>query len=142
MAAQLPFSDAILAGDTLYLAGRIGLDPKTGKAPDKIEDEIKILLDSEKDVLAQAGMTMDDLVYVQVFCTDLTLFDKFSTRFIKRILRRIFRRARSSAQARCCAAGISNCKRSRSNTRRKQTLTFRLKKARGGRQREPGWIIP
>jgi len=76
--AQLPFSDAILAGDTLYLAGRIGLDPKTGKAPDKIEDEIKILLDSEKDVLAQAGMTMDDLVYVQVFCTDLTLFDKFN----------------------------------------------------------------
>jgi len=75
---QAPFSDAILAGNTLYLAGRIGLDPKTGKAPDKIEDEIKILLDGEKDVLAQAGMTMDDLVYVQVFCTDLTLFDKFN----------------------------------------------------------------
>jgi 2-iminobutanoate/2-iminopropanoate deaminase len=75
---QAPFSDAILAGDTLYLAGRIGLDPKTGKAPDKIEDEIKILLDGEKDVLAQAGMTMDDLVYVQVFSTDLTLFDKFN----------------------------------------------------------------
>ena len=75
---QAPFSDAMLSGDTLYLAGRIGLDPKTGKAPDKIEDEIKILLDGEKDVLAQAGMTMDDLVYVQVFCTDLTLFDKFN----------------------------------------------------------------
>jgi enamine deaminase RidA (YjgF/YER057c/UK114 family) len=29
----LPFSDAVLAGDTLYLAGRIGIDPKTGKAP-------------------------------------------------------------------------------------------------------------
>jgi 2-iminobutanoate/2-iminopropanoate deaminase len=75
---QAPFSDAILAGNTLYLAGRIGLDPKTGKAPDKIEDEIKILLDGEKDVLAQAGLTMDDLVYVQIFCSDLTLFDKFN----------------------------------------------------------------
>ncbi len=75
---QAPFSDAILSGNTLYLAGRIGLDPKTGKAPEKIEDEIKILLDSEKDVLAQAGMTMDDLVYVQISCTDLTLFDKFN----------------------------------------------------------------
>jgi 2-iminobutanoate/2-iminopropanoate deaminase len=75
---QAPFSDAILAGNTLYLAGRIGLDPKTGKAPDKIEDEIKILLDGEKEVLAQAGMSMDDLVYVQLSCTDLALFDKFN----------------------------------------------------------------
>ena len=49
---QAPFSDAVLTGNTLYLAGRIGLDPKTGKAPDKIEDEIKLLLDGEKEVLA------------------------------------------------------------------------------------------
>ncbi len=76
--AQLPFSDAILTGNTLYLAGRIGLDPKTGKAPEKIEDEIKILLDGERDVLAAAGMTMDDLVYVQIACTDLSLFEKFN----------------------------------------------------------------
>jgi 2-iminobutanoate/2-iminopropanoate deaminase len=73
-----PFSDAILAGNTLYLAGRIGIDPKTGKVPEKIEDEIKLLLDGEKDVLAQAGMTMDDLVYVQIACTDLSLFGKFN----------------------------------------------------------------
>ena len=46
--------------------------------PEKIEDEIKLLLDSEKDVLAQAGMTMDDLVYVQISCTDLSLFGKFN----------------------------------------------------------------
>jgi 2-iminobutanoate/2-iminopropanoate deaminase len=75
---QAPFSDAILSGNTLYLAGRIGIDPKTGKVPEKIEDEIKLLLDGEKDVLAQAGMTMDDLVYVQIACTDLSLFGKFN----------------------------------------------------------------
>lgn len=73
-----PFSDAILTGNTLYLAGRIGLD-KDGKAPEKIEDEIKLLLDGEKDVLAQTGMTMDDLVYVQISCTDFSLFDKFNS---------------------------------------------------------------
>ncbi len=75
---EAPFSDAILTGNTLYLAGRIGLDPKTGKAPEKIEDEIKLLLDGEKEVLAQAGMTMDELVYVQISCTDLSLFEKFN----------------------------------------------------------------
>lgn len=73
-----PFSDGILAGNTLYLAGRIGVDPKTGKVPEKIEDEIKFLLDGEKEVLAQAGMTFDDLVYVQIACTDLSLFQKFN----------------------------------------------------------------
>jgi 2-iminobutanoate/2-iminopropanoate deaminase len=78
---QAPFSDAILAGKTLYLAGRIGLDPKTGKAPEKIEDEIKNLLEGQKAVLAQAGMTMDDLVYVQVYCTDLSLYDKFNAAY-------------------------------------------------------------
>jgi 2-iminobutanoate/2-iminopropanoate deaminase len=75
---QAPFSDGILAGNTLYLAGRIGLDPKTGKPPAEIEDEIKLMLDSLKGTLAQAGMTMDDLVYVQIACTDLSLFDKFN----------------------------------------------------------------
>ena len=73
-----PFSDGILSGNTLYLAGRIGVDPKTGKVPEKIEDEIKFLLDGEKEVLAQAGMTMDDLVYVQIACSDLSLFQKFN----------------------------------------------------------------
>ncbi|MGB8473413.1 MAG: Rid family hydrolase [Candidatus Acidiferrum sp.] len=76
--AAAPFSDGILAGDTLYLSGRIGLDPKTGKPPAQIEDEIKLMLDSLKETLAQAGMTMDDLVYVQIACTDLSLFEKFN----------------------------------------------------------------
>jgi reactive intermediate/imine deaminase len=75
---QAPFSDGVLIGDTLYLAGRIGIDPKTGKAPEDIEKEIHLLLDGIKDTLAQAGMTMDDLVYVQVFCPDLALYDKFN----------------------------------------------------------------
>lgn len=78
---QAPFSNAILAGDTLYLAGSIGLDPKTGKAPEKIEDEIKLLLDGYKTTLAQANMTMDDLVYVQIFCSDLAYYDKFNAAY-------------------------------------------------------------
>jgi len=78
---QAAFSNAIQAGDTLYISGSIGLDPKTGKAPDKIEDEIKNLLDSYKAVLTQAGFTMDDLVYVQISCTDLSLYDKFNAAY-------------------------------------------------------------
>jgi 2-iminobutanoate/2-iminopropanoate deaminase len=75
---QAAFSSAILVGDTLYISGNIGLDPKTGKAPEKIEDEIKLLLDSYKRLLTQAGFTMDDLVYVQISSTDLSTYDKFN----------------------------------------------------------------
>ena len=78
---QAAFSNAIQTGDTLYISGSIGLDPKTQKAPEKVEDEIKYLLDSYKAVLTQAGFTMDDLVYVQISCTDLSLYDKFNAAY-------------------------------------------------------------
>jgi reactive intermediate/imine deaminase len=75
---QLPYSDAVLSGNTLYLAGRIGIDPQTGKAPEDVEKEIRFLLDGVKTTLAAADLTMDDLVSVQVFCPDLSLYDKFN----------------------------------------------------------------
>ncbi len=78
---QAPYSTAILVGDTLYMAGNIGHDAKTGKVPEKIEDEIKLLLDGYKSTLAQANMTMDDLVYVQIACTDLAYYDKFNAAY-------------------------------------------------------------
>lgn len=78
---QAPISSAILSGDTMYISGSIGFDPKTGKPPEKIEDEIKFLLDGYKTTLAQANMTMDDLAYVQIFCTDLSYFDKFNAAY-------------------------------------------------------------
>ncbi len=79
--AQLPFSGAILAGNTLYMSGRIGIDAKTGKAPTEVDDEIRILLEHVKSTLTAAGMSMDDLVYVQIACTDLALYDKFNTAY-------------------------------------------------------------
>jgi enamine deaminase RidA (YjgF/YER057c/UK114 family) len=36
------------------------------------------MLDQVRSVLAQAGMEMNDLVYVQIFCSDVSLFDKFN----------------------------------------------------------------
>jgi 2-iminobutanoate/2-iminopropanoate deaminase len=78
---QAPYSAAILVGDTLYISGNIGLGAKTGKVPEKIEDEIKLLLDGKKSALALANMTMDDLVYVQIACTDLAYYDKFNAAY-------------------------------------------------------------
>jgi 2-iminobutanoate/2-iminopropanoate deaminase len=78
---NLPFSDGVLVGDTLYLSGRIGIDPATGVAHADVHQEIKLLLDGVRDVLVAAGMTMDDLVYVQIYCPDLSLFSRFNERY-------------------------------------------------------------
>jgi reactive intermediate/imine deaminase len=90
----LPYSDAVLAGDTLYLAGKIGVDPETGKPPAELEKEIRFLLDGMKATLKEANMTMDDLVSVTVFCPDLSLYEKFNeiyrTYFIKDFPARAF----------------------------------------------------
>jgi 2-iminobutanoate/2-iminopropanoate deaminase len=74
----LPYSDGVLVGNTLYLSGRIGVNPETGKPPAELEKEIRLLLDGMKTALAAANMTMDDLVPVQIFCPDLSLYDKFN----------------------------------------------------------------
>jgi 2-iminobutanoate/2-iminopropanoate deaminase len=75
---QAPFSDGVLVGDTLYLAGRIGLDPKTNFPPADVEQEARLALDGLQAVLKEAGMTMDDLVTVTVYCPDVSLFSKFN----------------------------------------------------------------
>lgn len=75
----LPFSDAVLAGNTLYIAGHLGLDAKTGAPPANPEDEAKMVMEGVKQTVESAGLTMDDVVSVQIFCTDLKLYDTFNS---------------------------------------------------------------
>ena len=79
MSAQsLPFRQSVLAGNTLYIAGQIGLDPATGKPGATPELEARLVMDAFKRAIENAGLTMDDLVQVQVFCSDVSLFDAFN----------------------------------------------------------------
>jgi 2-iminobutanoate/2-iminopropanoate deaminase len=75
-AALPPFSGAVLAGDTLYLSGMLGLD--SGKVPDSVETEAANVLNNVQNALKSAGMTMDDLVSVQIFCSDVAHYDAFN----------------------------------------------------------------
>ena len=72
-----PFSGAVQTGKTLYLSGDIGLD-ENGKVPGTAEAEARLLLDNVQRTLKQAGLTMDDLVFVQVFCSDVKHYDAFN----------------------------------------------------------------
>jgi 2-iminobutanoate/2-iminopropanoate deaminase len=89
----LPFSDAVLVGETLYLSGRIGIDPATGVAPQDIEQELRLLFDGFEAVLAEADMSMDDLVWVQVYSPDISLWERFNVAYVKRFSKELPARA-------------------------------------------------
>lgn len=72
-----PFSGGVRVGDTLYLSGAIGLDANQ-RVPDTPEAEARAVLDSVKRTLEGAGMNMDDLVYVQIFCSDVAHYAAFN----------------------------------------------------------------
>jgi 2-iminobutanoate/2-iminopropanoate deaminase len=74
----LPFSDGVLVGNTLYIAGHIGLETKTGAPPASPEEEAKLAMDAVKQTVESAGLTMDDVVWIQVACTDLKLYETFN----------------------------------------------------------------
>ena len=72
-----PFSGAVRIGDTLYLSGDIGLDDEL-EVPATAKAEARLLLDSIKATLEAAGFTMDDLVTVTVYCSDVKHYDDFN----------------------------------------------------------------
>ncbi len=71
-----PYSQAVLAGNTLYLAGQIALDPATGDMVGEgdIEAETHRVMQNLAAVLEAAGFDFDDVVQSQVFLVDLADF--------------------------------------------------------------------
>lgn len=72
-----PYSQAVRAGDTVYLSGQIPLDPKTMQlVSGDIEAEIRQVFENLKAVAEAAGGTLANAVKVNVFLTDLGNFAK------------------------------------------------------------------
>ena len=69
-------------GDTLYLSGNIGLEPGN-KVPKEAATEARLLMESFEKRLAAAGMTMDDLVYVTVYSSDVSDYAVFNAEYRK-----------------------------------------------------------
>ena len=76
---DLPFNNAVAAGNTVYLAGHIGFDPATRKLPDDIEHEARFALEALRDTLTRCGLTMMDLVSLTIFCPELSLYERFNS---------------------------------------------------------------
>ena len=74
-AAIGPYSQAVRAGDTVYLSGQIPLDPRSGElVGGPIETQARRVFENLKAVAAAAAATLDDAVRVTIYLTDLGHF--------------------------------------------------------------------
>jgi len=72
-----PFSGAVRVGNTLHLSGTLGVED--GRVPETAQQEATNVLDNIKATLEEAGLTMDDLVSVQVYASDVGDYDAFNS---------------------------------------------------------------
>jgi 2-iminobutanoate/2-iminopropanoate deaminase len=69
-----PYSQAILAGNTLYVSGQLPVNPETGTVPETIEEQTAQSLKNTGAILAEAGFTFDDVVKSTVLLADMNDF--------------------------------------------------------------------
>lgn len=73
-AAVGPYSQAVVAGDLVFVSGQIPVDPEIGDVPDDIADQTRRALTNLGNVLEAAGSGLDRAVRVTVFVTDMSAF--------------------------------------------------------------------
>lgn len=79
-----PFSDAVTVGNTLYLAGQVGINPETKKLPEGgIKAETIQALENIKAVLEHHGSDLENVVKCTVILADLEDFAEFNKIFRK-----------------------------------------------------------
>lgn len=72
-----PFSAAVRTGNLLFVSGQVAI--RDGKVVEGgIEEQTRATMDNIRDVLAQAGAKMEDVVKVTVFITDMSLWPKMN----------------------------------------------------------------
>ena len=73
-----PYSQAVKVGNFLFVAGQIGIDPKTGKLREGFEEQVKQTLENISAILSACGYSWEDVVRVVVYLKDLSKFSDFN----------------------------------------------------------------
>jgi 2-iminobutanoate/2-iminopropanoate deaminase len=78
-APKYPFSSAIRAGDYIFVSGQGGFqDPDTGETIKGIEAQTRQCLQNMKQILGEAGLSLDDVVKVTVFLSNVADYAKMN----------------------------------------------------------------
>jgi 2-iminobutanoate/2-iminopropanoate deaminase len=78
-----PYSPGVLAGDTLYVSGLQGSDPRSGTLPKDFTKELRRCFENVGLVLKAAKMDYRNVVSVQVYLTDMNQFAKMNSMYRK-----------------------------------------------------------
>ena len=79
-----PYSQATLAGNTLYVSGQIPLDPKTGNLIEgTIEEETEMVMKNLAAILTEAGAGFNNVVKCSIFVKDISDFGKINETYGK-----------------------------------------------------------
>lgn len=73
-AAIGPYSQAIKAGDFIYVSGQLPINAQTGEMPEDVKEQTKQSLENVKSILAEAGATLKDVVKSTVYLADMSYF--------------------------------------------------------------------
>ncbi len=73
-AAIGPYSQAIDAGNLVFISGQIPVNPATGEIPEGIEAQTAQSIANIKAILAEAGLSIDNVIKTTVFLADMSLF--------------------------------------------------------------------
>lgn len=75
-----PYSQAVLAGNTLYISGQIPLDPSTGELVNgTIEEETEMVMQNLKGILEAAGFGFENVVKSTIFIKDMDQFGQINS---------------------------------------------------------------
>ncbi len=74
----LPLSGAVMAGDTLYISATNDIDRVTGKMGETPAEGARIVMENIRRTVEGAGLTMDDVVWMQIFTGDLAYAADFN----------------------------------------------------------------
>ncbi len=72
-----PYSPGILAGEFLYVSGQGAARPD-GKFPSTVEEQVRQTLQNVRSVVEAAGLTMEHIVYAQVYLTDVSGYEEMN----------------------------------------------------------------
>ena len=69
-----PYSQAVKAGNFIYVSGQLPINAKTGEMPDDIKEQTKQSLENIKAILEEAGATLENVVKSTVYLADMSYF--------------------------------------------------------------------
>jgi 2-iminobutanoate/2-iminopropanoate deaminase len=69
-----PYSHAVRAGDTVYLAGQGPFDPETGEQPETFEEQVRLTFQNLERTARSAGASLADAVRIGVYLRDMADF--------------------------------------------------------------------